>query len=83
MVGLGPPDASLLVAGALRGGVPLPPLLGTPYRRAEVSQLQVGTGTRGPRSSPPSRVTLNPAPVLFFFLNLQNGLVLDVPVMEI
>nr|XP_038022404.1 BPI fold-containing family B member 6 [Anas platyrhynchos] len=37
---------------ALRGGVPLPPLLGTQYRWAEVSQL-------------------------------QNGLVLDVPVTEI
>ncbi|NXI62573.1 BPIB6 protein, partial [Anseranas semipalmata] len=27
---------------ALRGGVPLPPLLGTPYRRVEVGRLQVG-----------------------------------------
>ncbi|XP_035200005.1 BPI fold-containing family B member 6 isoform X2 [Oxyura jamaicensis] len=52
---------------ALRGGVPLPPLLGTPYRRVEVGRLQVGTGARDPWSSPARRVALNPTHVLFPF----------------
>lgn len=66
----------------------MPPLLGTPYQRVELRQIQVGTawgsghpGWLRPHPAQPSQCS-DELCLLLFLCNSQDGLVLDVPVVE-